>query len=237
MSSAELPPPGRPVSRSNASRTSAARPQRRRQPASGARLLALATSLLATGGVAIGLAYTEGAFLDDEGAQALPQSDTRANADETSTSGATEVPATTQAATETAVTTQTPVTAPSESAEVGDVESEVLQDSVTSTSDAGGTYLGTAEYTEWGDVQVEVTLIGGEIVDVVAVQIPSGRKSTFINDQAEPLLEAQAIEIQAADLDIVSGATYTSITYADSLQAALDQAALAEARSLATDTP
>ena len=91
-------------------------------------------------------------------------------------------------------------------------------------------YLGTAEYTEWGDVQVEVTISGGDVVEVAAVQIPSGRKSATINDRAERLLEAQAIEIQTADLDIVSGATYTSRTYADSLQAALDQAALASSQ-------
>ena len=40
-------------------------------------------------------------------------------------------------------------------------------------------------------------------------------------------LEVEAVALQSADLDIVSGATYTSRTYADSLQAALDQAALA----------
>ncbi len=94
---------------------------------------------------------------------------------------------------------------------------------------ADGSFLGTAEYTEWGDVQVEVTIESGVIVDVVAVQMPDGRRSTRINDGATPILEAEAIAIQSADLDIVSGATYTSITYADSLQAALDDAALAAA--------
>lgn len=226
MSTAELPPPGRPMPRSAASRTSGPTPQRRRQPARGARLIALAASVVATGGVAIGLAYTEGAFVDDEGGTGLSQTDTQTNTDESSISGAVQVPATTQA----------PVPAPSALSGVGEAESEVLEDSANSSSNVDGIYLGTAEYTEWGDVQVEVTLSAGEIVDVVAVQIPSGRKSTFINDQAEPLLAAQAIEIQAADLDIVSGATYTSITYADSLQAALDQAAFDEAQSSAAST-
>jgi len=139
-------------------------------------MLALAASVAATGAVAVGLAYTEGAFVDNEDDSAAAI--------------------------------------------------------VTPSSSTDGVYMGTAEYTEWGDVQVEVAMSGGEIVDVVAVQIPAGRKSSSINDRAEPMLEAQAIEIQAADLDIVSGATYTSITYADSLQAALDQAALAESRSI-----
>ncbi len=97
-----------------------------------------------------------------------------------------------------------------------------------------GAYLGTAEYTEWGDVQVQVTVSDGAIVDVEAVRYPTGRRSSEINNQAIPMLEAEAIAVQSADLDIVSGATYTSRTYADSLQAALDQAALAAAQGEAT---
>ena len=95
-------------------------------------------------------------------------------------------------------------------------------------------YLGTAEYTEWGDVQVQVTISDGAIIDIAAVQYPTGRKSSSINDRAVPMLEAEAVVLQSADLDIVSGATYTSRTYADSLQAALDQAALAATRQGAT---
>lgn len=97
---------------------------------------------------------------------------------------------------------------------------------------ADGVYLGTAEYTEWGDVQVEVTISGGLLVDVEAVEYPTGRRSSEINEGALPVLEAEAIALQHADVDIVSGATYTSRTYADSLQAALDHAALAEAEEV-----
>ena len=62
--------------------------------------------------------------------------------------------------------------------------------------------------------------------DVAAVDYPQGRKSSEINSRAIPLLEADAIALQSADVDIVSGATYTTRTYADSLQAALDTAAV-----------
>ena len=105
---------------------------------------------------------------------------------------------------------------------------------VESSGFADGEFLGTAEYTEWGDVQVTVTISDGAIVDIEAVQYPTGRKSTDINSEAIPLLEANAIAIQGTDVDIVSGATYTSQTYADSLQAALDEAALAAAQEAAT---
>ena len=72
-----------------------------------------------------------------------------------------------------------------------------------------------------------MTITDGRIVDVAAVDYPQGRRSSDINSRALPLLEADAIELQSADVDIVSGATYTSRTYADSLQAALDAAASA----------
>jgi uncharacterized protein with FMN-binding domain len=71
-----------------------------------------------------------------------------------------------------------------------------------------------------------VTISNGTLTDVAAVQIPSGGKSSRINAAAQPILEQEAIAQQDADLDIVSGATYTSRTYAASLQAALDQAAM-----------
>lgn len=108
-----------------------------------------------------------------------------------------------------------------------DVDAAVVQATATTPLYADGIWPGTAEYTEWGDVQVEVVVIGGQIFDIRTVQIPDDRKSTRINNRATPVLEAAAIAIQAADLDIVSGATYTSRTYEVSLQAALDQAALA----------
>jgi uncharacterized protein with FMN-binding domain len=88
-----------------------------------------------------------------------------------------------------------------------------------------GVFTGPAEYTKWGDVQVQVTVAGGKVTSVTAVQTPTEGKSQRINARATPVLEREAVAAQSADIDIVSGATYTSTTYAASLQAALDQAA------------
>jgi uncharacterized protein with FMN-binding domain len=90
-----------------------------------------------------------------------------------------------------------------------------------------GTFLGAAEYTKWGDLQVQVTIANGKIAAVTAVQSPSDRKSARINARAQPVLEQEAVAAQSADVDIVSGATYTSETYKQSLQSALDAAAAA----------
>ena len=67
---------------------------------------------------------------------------------------------------------------------------------------------------------------GGKVADVVALQLPTGRRSGQISTYAAPILHEEALQAQSANIDTVSGATYTSDAYAQSLQAALDQAGL-----------
>lgn len=90
---------------------------------------------------------------------------------------------------------------------------------------------GDAVATRWGDVQLEVTLEGGDIVEVVALQLPdSDRHTIAISEEVEPTLRAEAIASDSAiGLSVISGATYTSEAYAASLQSALDQADVAVA--------
>jgi uncharacterized protein with FMN-binding domain len=77
--------------------------------------------------------------------------------------------------------------------------------------------------TRYGDVQVEVEESAGRIADVVALQLPSDRRrSAEISNYAAPILHDEALQAQNAQIDVVSGATYTSDAYAQSLQAALD---------------
>ena len=67
----------------------------------------------------------------------------------------------------------------------------------------------------------------GVLVDVVALQLPGGnRESDQINAYAEPRLREMALQAQSAQIDVVSGATFTSRAYAESLQGALDAAGL-----------
>jgi uncharacterized protein with FMN-binding domain len=79
--------------------------------------------------------------------------------------------------------------------------------------------------TQFGDIQVAVSLSGTHIVDVQALQLPFDRpRSQFISDQVAPILRQETLDAQSAQIDTISGATYTSDAYAESLQAALDQA-------------
>ncbi|HLX35756.1 MAG TPA: FMN-binding protein [Candidatus Limnocylindrales bacterium] len=96
----------------------------------------------------------------------------------------------------------------------------------TSGSGAAGTQTvsGTLIQTRYGDVQVQVTVANGKITSVTALALPSGGRSGMISAYAEPILTNEALSAQSAQINLVSGATYTSTAYEQSLQAALDQA-------------
>ena len=88
-----------------------------------------------------------------------------------------------------------------------------------------GTVTGPVVTTRFGPVQVEVTIAGGKVTQVTAVELPSDHpRSEAISQYAEPILRSEAVQAQSAQIDLVSGATYTSVAYERSLQAALDQA-------------
>ena len=91
----------------------------------------------------------------------------------------------------------------------------------------GQTFTGTAAQTRYGPVQVEVTISGSTITNVSVPQYPSSdRRDAEINGRALPILVQQTVDTQRGDVDMVSGATYTSEGYRESLQAALDAAGL-----------
>ncbi|MEU5637234.1 FMN-binding protein [Streptomyces rishiriensis] len=87
------------------------------------------------------------------------------------------------------------------------------------------TLTGDSVQTRYGPVQVRVTLTDGKITDVTAVAYPQENpRDQQINAYAVPQLTREALSAQSADIDTVSGATYTSDGYRRSLQSALDSA-------------
>ncbi|MFI7414485.1 FMN-binding protein [Streptomyces sp. NPDC049627] len=86
-----------------------------------------------------------------------------------------------------------------------------------------GTVTGKAVQTQYGPVQVRITVSGGRITKAEAVQAPKGGRSDQITADAVPKLGQAAVAAGSADIDAVSGATYTSAGYKESLQSALDQ--------------
>ncbi len=87
------------------------------------------------------------------------------------------------------------------------------------------TYRGPVQENRWGPVQVQASVSSsGKICSVKVLQSPTGGKSDRINANAVPVLNKQAMSAQSANISGVSGATYTTIGYIDSLQAILDAA-------------
>jgi len=94
----------------------------------------------------------------------------------------------------------------------------------SAAASSGGTASadGSAVDVGYGIVQVHVTLTGGKITDITAVQLPQNDgHSARISQQAYPMLVQQALQAQSSQISGVSGASYTSYGFAESLKAAL----------------
>src|SRR6266481_446966 len=85
-----------------------------------------------------------------------------------------------------------------------------------------GTYTGSQADAYYGTVQVKATVQGGTLANVVFLEYPNDRgTSRRINAWAMPMLISEAIQAESANVDIVSGATYTSGAFRESLISAL----------------
>jgi uncharacterized protein with FMN-binding domain len=181
---------------------------RRRHPARSARVVALLASCATTSG----LAYF---FAGSETSQASPPIPglVAPIATTSPTSTAVAIPSTTiaNATTAATVTTAAPAT-------------------IAAAADAVVAFEGSTIRTKYGPVHVQAQIKNGALVAVAVVQYPdSDRKSVRINQRALPQLQSEALTAQSAQIDTVSGATYTSGGYVKSLQSAIDEARAAGA--------
>ena len=95
----------------------------------------------------------------------------------------------------------------------------------SATAPAARTVTGTGASTQYGPMQVQVTLAGTKIAKVTVLQrTGDGAQSDQIDANAIPKLTSETLAAQSAHIDTVSGASYTSSGYIQSLQSALDQA-------------
>ena len=117
----------------------------------------------------------------------------------------------------------TAVSTPAGDSSSASTDASSTSDAGTTTTDAV-TIVGSSVPTRYGPVQVSVTFAAGQITDVQALQTPAGhRESVQINARATPILAQEVISAGSAQIDTVSGATYTSEAYAQSVQSAIDQ--------------
>ena len=90
------------------------------------------------------------------------------------------------------------------------------------------TYRGMTVQTPFGPVAVAIRVVGPKVTKVTATSFPRAAKhSATLNAYAIPRLQQQAVAAQSASISGVSGASYTSQGFEQSLQSALAQAGLA----------
>ena len=88
-----------------------------------------------------------------------------------------------------------------------------------------GTFTGPSVYVNYGNVQVQITVVNGVITDAKAIKAPSGKNDRYTN-MAVPILKKQTLAAQSANIKGASGASYTSYGWFTSLQGALADAGL-----------
>jgi len=95
----------------------------------------------------------------------------------------------------------------------------------SAASSQSGTFTGSVVPTQFGNMQVSVTIANGTITDVTPLQLTNrGGRSVAISNQAAPILRSEVLAAQSSRVQNVSGATYTTGGYLQSLQSALDAA-------------
>ena len=112
----------------------------------------------------------------------------------------------------------------------GVVSTTIASTTTTTTTVAvEAVFDGPKVWSEWGYFQVQITVVDGVMTTAELIQQPDDRKSVRINDSAVPRYTAQALELQSADLDLISGATFTWRYFRESLAGALEAAGIGPA--------
>ena len=168
--------------------------------------LSTTSSINIAGGTAIGTTGTSSsASASSSTPSSAPAKSAKPVATKKATAGATTQPTASQSATASTSAAATQTTAP------------------VTTTIKDGTYTGPVINVNYGNVQVKITVSNGKITDAVAVKAPKGKNDRYTN-MAVPILKAQTLQAQSANIQGASGASYTSYGWFKSLQGALADA-------------
>ena len=148
--------------------------------------------------------------------------DTTASASASSSSSATPTAAATTAGKP--VATKTPASGNSTASNSATPTAAATTAPATAAA-INGTFTGPSVNVNYGNVQVKITVVNGRITDAVAVKAPTGKNDRYTN-MAVPTLKAQTLKAQSANIQGVSGASYTSYGWFTSLQGAIALAGL-----------
>ena len=88
-----------------------------------------------------------------------------------------------------------------------------------------GTFSGKREYAYYGYVKVQAVIQNGSLADIKVVEYPSDNgRSRYINSIALPYLIQETVSANTWKVDLISGATFTSVAFLRSLQEAMKAA-------------
>ena len=186
--------------------------------------------LIATGtvgGLGAVLAITPPTFTSTESSSmALPGAAVDP-ASTASTPAATQSAAPTKSATAAATTKATPSksVATSNSQSQTPAATPTKAASAPATKSVSGTFTGDSVDVRYGFVQVKITVENGKITDAQAVTAPSGRNDRW-TQMSVPVLRQQTLQAQSANINGVSGASFTSYGWYTSLASALAKAGM-----------
>lgn len=141
----------------------------------------------------------------------------------------TGVIATTEQALSTSTAQATTTTAPPDPGGTDPETTTTTKPATTTTTMAdlsGGVYVGDTVSSEFGDFEVQITVENGVVTSITTLQEPDDRKSLRINNQAIPIYTEEALQLQSADFEVITGATVTWEKWGASLASALELADL-----------
>lgn len=134
----------------------------------------------------------------------------------------------TQSATKAAATKAAPNSNSTSNANSGNTSVDptpVAVATTAATAGVSGTFVGPSVFVQYGDVQVQITVVNGRITDAQAIVAPTGKNDRYTN-MAVPVLKKQTLAAQSSNIQGASGASYTSYGWFKSLQGALANAGM-----------
>ncbi|SDM81689.1 FMN-binding domain-containing protein [Cryobacterium flavum] len=184
----------------------------------GSQAIDASQSLTAATGTGTGAATAASAATD---AAAQAAATAKAAADAAATAQAQADAANTAASTKAAADAAAVATAAADAA----AAANAVAATAATASSQSGSFTGSVVATQFGNMQVSVTIANGAITEVTPLQLTNrGGRSVAISNQAAPILRSEVLAAQSASVQNVSGATYTTQGYLRSLQSALDMA-------------
>jgi uncharacterized protein with FMN-binding domain len=157
-------------------------------------------------------------------AKGMTGTSSSASASSSSTAGGSTKPVATRSANATKPGATQSATAQPTTAQSATASAAATQSSAPVTSTIkDGTFTGPSVNVNYGNVQVKITVVNGRITDAVAVKAPTGKNDRYTN-MSVPVLKQQTLKAQSANIQGVSGASYTSYGWFTSLQGALADA-------------